>query len=587
MKWIARLLLAIAGTSTFLYTTPLVPEDVRALKAYETMRFDTPDGDLGMDEYAIDKDGVTYIIREIPKDEGGFYTPTTTQPVGKKLVDIVCEKCEYYAEFPTNTGKLERKKYSDEYKKNPMPTEKQWRKIFEPKKADAAPPTYGGVATSTYNLVSSVTFSFTTAGSELGLIGSVLMEDSTDTDRDVTLFEYASSTLTKRQDSNDDVANLTVEMWTKQAPASGANNVQVNTNGTVSSGEVKVEYVTGASQTHLFDVAGGTTASNITYVSYTATAVSSDTIFLSSNIQEIGGTALGCSPFGVTTGTNFTLSAGHDDPTGIATTTGFYWVSDDLDDEVYKYNDDGTYASVSFDTAASGAGDPQDIAYATSTFYIIDDGDDEVYEFTTTGTLIRNWDTAASGATSPRGIAYADGHIFVTDSTAIIYKFTPEGSLVTSYDVTAHFSTPNVHGLFYANGKWYVLNSSGDEIGEFTSSFVWTGNTAEITEFGSVPQGLTYYGGDFILMDDNVDLVTHLYAPGFTKNHENDVNGANAKGCGGYQSFTSAGSKNLYWACGLNSCSTSRDWASASVAVKGSTSTPAASGNQQQNVFTF
>src|SRR3990167_10415071 len=87
-------------------SAPIIPVEMIWLVSYETIAFETSDGDLGLDEYAIADNG-TWYIREIPENEGQF-TSTTTQPVGKKLVHIRAQKsidnpncagCAYYSEF--------------------------------------------------------------------------------------------------------------------------------------------------------------------------------------------------------------------------------------------------------------------------------------------------------------------------------------------------------------------------------------------------------------------------------------------------------------------------------------------------------
>ncbi|OGG73302.1 hypothetical protein A3A34_03410 [Candidatus Kaiserbacteria bacterium RIFCSPLOWO2_01_FULL_50_24] len=73
------------------------------------------------------------------------------------------------------------------------------------------------------------------------------------------------------------------------------------------------------------------------------------------------------------------------------------------DKEVYKYNSNGTYASFSFDTAASGNGGPLGITWDGTYFWVMDEDDDEVYQYGggTSGTPVSGEDGGQSMFGSP------------------------------------------------------------------------------------------------------------------------------------------------------------------------------------------
>lgn len=102
----------LGGTSV----TPLVPYDVPPEKivSYETVMFDTLDGDLDLDQYAVNPAG-GYFIRTVPKDQGNFniaYDSATSSPiVGKTEVKLVCEKCAYYQNYVAYDGTMKRAPY--------------------------------------------------------------------------------------------------------------------------------------------------------------------------------------------------------------------------------------------------------------------------------------------------------------------------------------------------------------------------------------------------------------------------------------------------------------------------------------------
>jgi len=80
------------------------------LGGYETLRFDTADGDIALDEYALDESGKDYYIRTKPKSEAQFeYVPAIDD--GKpydvsnlKLIKVLKDKRCYYDEFLTAVG---------------------------------------------------------------------------------------------------------------------------------------------------------------------------------------------------------------------------------------------------------------------------------------------------------------------------------------------------------------------------------------------------------------------------------------------------------------------------------------------------
>lgn len=75
------------------------------LTSYETLKFDTPDGDLHLDEYAVKGDKV--YIRKVPENQGQFFLlgsddkpfDLATEIAGKTQVNILDGQSAYYDEF--------------------------------------------------------------------------------------------------------------------------------------------------------------------------------------------------------------------------------------------------------------------------------------------------------------------------------------------------------------------------------------------------------------------------------------------------------------------------------------------------------
>ena len=93
----------IAGTATI----PVVPAQMIWRMSYETLLFDTPDGDLGMNEYALDDGGEEWIIRTVAKQDGQPITvPFDTDVSGKTEINIIGMAC--YNEFLNKKGEVKR-----------------------------------------------------------------------------------------------------------------------------------------------------------------------------------------------------------------------------------------------------------------------------------------------------------------------------------------------------------------------------------------------------------------------------------------------------------------------------------------------
>jgi len=85
------------GDGTYLYKN-------KWLHSYETLLFDTPDGDIGIGEYALDEEGTGYYIRTRPKDEAQFNWVDLKYDT-KGLVEVhIVSGHSYYDEFLTAEG---------------------------------------------------------------------------------------------------------------------------------------------------------------------------------------------------------------------------------------------------------------------------------------------------------------------------------------------------------------------------------------------------------------------------------------------------------------------------------------------------
>ncbi len=100
-----RVLIGGAIASAAALVVPIIPQDTQWVVSYETLAFETENGELGINEYALVGQSQGWYVRTIPKENGQF--EVTENPVdiqGKKLVDVRCEKCAYYDEFIGKNG---------------------------------------------------------------------------------------------------------------------------------------------------------------------------------------------------------------------------------------------------------------------------------------------------------------------------------------------------------------------------------------------------------------------------------------------------------------------------------------------------
>ena len=88
-----KLIKIVIGTASVvgitLLVAPIIPVQMEWVVSYETIAFDTVDGDLSMDQYAVNGD--IYYIREESKNKEQF-TSTNIAPIGKTEINILAQK---------------------------------------------------------------------------------------------------------------------------------------------------------------------------------------------------------------------------------------------------------------------------------------------------------------------------------------------------------------------------------------------------------------------------------------------------------------------------------------------------------------
>jgi len=262
------------------------------LTSYETIVFDTPDGDLNTNQYALDGQGTGYYVRTRPKSEYPIEWKDLKYDVSKlKLVKIIDNKKAYYDIFLTAKGatdlytkgsKYEGYKWdllprgdtfrqtttAEKYKSlalkdAPQPKHIQLIAMLPPNPPPILPPKHHSIGydntsnSGAIGAVSSYSFSHT-CGAQANLL---VFGDghNASSSRDVTSVTYDGSSLLKIRGDGSVGTGLWTSVWYLLSPTVGSSKtVSVNYNGTISSGAGGVVSYSGAKAYSQPDANNGT-----------------------------------------------------------------------------------------------------------------------------------------------------------------------------------------------------------------------------------------------------------------------------------------------------------------------------------------
>jgi len=148
--------------------------------------------------------------------------------------------------------------------------------------------------------------------------------------------------------------------------------------------------------------------------------------------------------------------------TGITNNGTYFWTTDTVSDEVYKYWMNGTYTGDHFDVAATGLNYPRGITYYNDFLWITDSEDAEVYKFDLDGTYASfSFDTAASGNTGPYGITNNGTYFWIVNVVNdAVYKYWVNGTYAeSSFSVSANGNN-YPHGITTDGIYLWIIDSS-------------------------------------------------------------------------------------------------------------------------------
>lgn len=232
--------IAITGTGIAL-AAPVVPQDMEWVGSYETVAFDTADGDLGMNEYAIAGPGEWY-IREVPKTRGQFTATTSSKAIeGRKQVAIRAQKgpdnpncigCAYYSTFRASDGTIVRVPFEGRYddlrsvKNAKKPERIEWTNAISASRSAAAIAVDGN--TNAGNEATASSFAFNHAvSSGTALVVVYMGEDLSCTDNNATAVTFNGASMVPEFESTcpTNISEARVEFFSLANPDAGSSYV--------------------------------------------------------------------------------------------------------------------------------------------------------------------------------------------------------------------------------------------------------------------------------------------------------------------------------------------------------------------------
>jgi len=274
------------------------------LCSYETIYFDTPDNDIDIGQYALDKDGLGYYIRTRRKGESQFeWVPIEDEAgvpydvSGLILVKTKPKNYTYYDEFLTAQGATELwtptseyymvdpsqlpsgcvvriQSEADKYKKlgtvpnEPQPSRTEIVEVLPPPEPTPDETTHHSIAfdaasnSGKQSNISSYTWSHTCTGANLLLAVGVGSRDPTFPYANLTGITYNAVAMSlARSDGTNTVAISSI--YYLVAPDTGANTVSVSFSTTCSDSAGGGLSYTGVKQTAQPDAVNGATGSGV------------------------------------------------------------------------------------------------------------------------------------------------------------------------------------------------------------------------------------------------------------------------------------------------------------------------------------
>ena len=214
------------------------------------------------------------------------------------------------------------------------------------------------------------------------------------------------------------------------------------------------------------------------------------------------------------TGTFFSISAsGNANPFSLTEYDDFFWITDTTDAEVYKYNGDGTYTGVHFDTSGTNTF-PAGITYYNGFFWILDTGGKEIEKYNLDGTYAGiSLNIELSPFNTFTGlVAYNDFFWVVDDNTNEVYEFDPDGIYTNVHFDTNASGNGNPYGITVQDGAFWVTDLIDREVYKYNGDGTYASFSFDTNVNGnSTLYGITAYN-DFFWTIDQTDVGVYKYS---------------------------------------------------------------------------
>lgn len=173
------------------------------------------------------------------------------------------------------------------------------------------------------------------------------------------------------------------------------------------------------------------------------------------------------------------LNAGNTDSYDITYGGGYFWIIDDNDDRIYRYDADFGY--VDYFDLESGHDDVRGVTYYDGYLWITDLIDDKIYKYTAAGVYTGVSHSLYSQNLNPRGIEYYDGYFWIADyDYSRIYKYETNGNYTGTY-----FSVgAGGMGICYYDGYFWIANFGTDTVYSYVAN-VYSGGYVAMSTDGS------------------------------------------------------------------------------------------------------
>ena len=188
------------------------------------------------------------------------------------------------------------------------------------------------------------------------------------------------------------------------------------------------------------------------------------------------------------------LEEGDSQIRGIAFDGTYIWVLTYTNDNIYKFNLDGTYTGFSFNVTDRDSG-TMDLCWDGTYLCVTGIAEDKIYRYTTSGTYVGSFSTLSQDTLmSMMTVAMEYYWVFGNDNDTV-YKYTLDGTYTgTSFYIGDALTT--IDGICWDGTHFWIAGN--DKIYKYTSEFTAEGTVIDCTHL-DFRKGLEYVNGKLLI----------------------------------------------------------------------------------------